>query len=362
MWTEDNIKNYPYLLVNPITDINGNTIANGPTAYTQPVQVPPAMAGLLQLTDVDIKELLGSQQQGEQMNPNSGVSGKAIELIQTRLDMQSFIYVSNLSKAIKRSGEIWLSMASDILVDKGRKMKGITEQSQAIQVELQKPAIDQKSGGLTYENDFSRAKFDVAVDVGPSSMSRKEATVRSLIQMMQMTQDPEVMSVLSASVMMNIEGEGLSDIREFFRNRLLMAGAIKPSPEEQQQVEQAKPDANTLYLQAAAQKAQADAQLSLAKIEQVKAQTDQASATAVEKLAGIQTAQRQTLLNELKTSHSMGMSQQQMQMQGQQMQDDKAMRMQEMMQSQQEGATMPESARDLPSSSQVEAPDQQSSE
>ena len=165
---------------------------------------------------------------------------------------------------------------------------------------------------------------------------------------------------------MNIEGEGLSDIREFFRNRLLNAGAIKPSPEEQQQVEQAKqqakPDANTLYLQAAAQKAQADAQLSLAKIEQVKAQTDQASATAVEKLAGIQTAQRQTLLNELKTSHSMGMSQQQMQMQGQQMQDDKAMRMQEMMQSQQEGATMPESARDLPSSSQVEAPDQQSSE
>jgi hypothetical protein len=47
MWAEDNLRNYPYLLINPITGPNGETTAAGPVAYTKSAQIPPAMAALL---------------------------------------------------------------------------------------------------------------------------------------------------------------------------------------------------------------------------------------------------------------------------------------------------------------------------
>jgi hypothetical protein len=105
MWAEDNLRNYPYLLINPITGPNGETTAAGPVAYTKSAQIPPAMAALLALTEQDMAEILGSTQQADKMV--SGISGKAVELIQTRLDMQTFIYMSNMAKAVRRCGEIW---------------------------------------------------------------------------------------------------------------------------------------------------------------------------------------------------------------------------------------------------------------
>ena len=120
MWAEDNLRNYPYLLVNPITGPNGESQVSGPVAYTKSPAIPPAMAALLQLTEQDMAEILGSNQQADKMVSN--ISGKAVEMIQQRLDMQSFIYMSNMAKAMRRCGEIWLSMAKDIYVEEGRKM------------------------------------------------------------------------------------------------------------------------------------------------------------------------------------------------------------------------------------------------
>ena len=42
MWKDDNIKDYPYLLINPITNEEGQKIAQGPVGYTKPSNVPPA--------------------------------------------------------------------------------------------------------------------------------------------------------------------------------------------------------------------------------------------------------------------------------------------------------------------------------
>lgn len=273
IWADDNIKNYPYLLVNQLTDLNGNAVAVGPQAYTRSPTVPPAMVALLQLTEQDMQDVLGNQQAGEQIQPN--ISGKAIELIQNRLDMQSFIYISNLAKAIKRSGEIWLSMAKDIFVEEGRKVKGISENGEVASIELMRPNIA-KTGEAIYENDLSKADFDVAVDVGPSSASKKQSVVRSLTGMMQLTQDPQDMKVLSAMAMMNMEGEGLKDTRKYYRKQLLQLGAVEPTEEEQQELMQAaqnqQPDPQALFLTASAKqadamatKAHSDSLLSIAK-------------------------------------------------------------------------------------------------
>ena len=113
MWAEDNLRNYPYLLVNPITGPNGEPSISGPVAYTKSPAIPPAMAALLQLTEQDMAEILGNNQQADKMVSN--ISGKAVEMIQQRLDMQTFIYMSNFAKGMQRCGESWLSMARDIL-------------------------------------------------------------------------------------------------------------------------------------------------------------------------------------------------------------------------------------------------------
>lgn len=264
-WADDNLKNYPYMLINPVTDLNGNEVV-GQIPYTQSAQIPAAMAALLQLTEDDMRDLLGNQQQGEEVVGN--VSTETAMLTQNRLDMQTFIYMSNMAKAVKRCGQIWLGMAKDIFVEKNRKMKAIGSQDEISQVELMRPVID-KDGKQVHENDFSRAQLDVTVDVGPSSSTKRAATVRSLVNMAKLTEDPETKQVLGAMAMMNMEGEGVAEVRKYFRRKLIKMGVVEPTEQEAKdlQEEQANtpPSPQDEYLNAAAEaerargvKAQAD--------------------------------------------------------------------------------------------------------
>lgn len=314
MWSEDNLKNYPYLLVNPILDSMGNTSAIGPASYTRSPQIPPAMAALLQLTDQDMQDLLGNQQAGEELQPN--MSGKAVELVQNRLDMQTFIYISNFSKAIKRSGEIWLGMAKEILIEEGRKMKGITMQGESQQVELLKPMMDD-SGGVTYENDLSEASFDIAVEVGPSSASKRQATVRALTGMMSITQDPETLQVLGAMTMMNMEGEGIKDVRDYFRKKLLRMGVVKPSEDEAKELQaeaaNQQPDPNAEFLKASAEQAQAqaakaraDTVLTIAQSEKARADTSQSEAKTMEIISNIDVSHKDLALRGMQMNKGKG--------------------------------------------------------
>ena len=281
MWAEDNLKNYPYLLINTLTDANGSPMVAGPVAYTKPPALPPSMAALLQLTEVDMQEILGSPGQGDKMV--SHLSGKTVELVQQRLDMQTFIYMSNMAKAVKRCGEIWLSIARDIFIEEGRKMKTVHESGKMEPIELMKPVVNEE-GEIEYENDLSSAEYDVVVTVGPASSTKRLATVRALTDMMTMTQDPEMTQVLSAMAMLNMEGEGISDVRDYFRKKLLMMGVLKPTEAEAEEMavaaQNAQPDPQAQYLQAAseeaiarASKAQADSILAVAKAEEARAKT-----------------------------------------------------------------------------------------
>jgi hypothetical protein len=300
MWAEDNLKDYPYLLVNPITGPNGEQQISGPIAYTKSPQIPPAMAALLQITETDMQEILGNPQGADKMV--SGISGKAVEMIQTRVDMQSFIYMSNFAKGMKRSGEIWLSMARDIYVEEKRKMKAIAATGESSVVELMKPAIDTETGAMVMENDLSSATFDVIAEVGPSSSSKKQATVRALTGMLAMTQDPETAQVLTAMAMMNMEGEGLSDTNAYFRKKLLRMGVVQPTEDEAQELMaemQGKPqDPNAMYLQAAAEEATAKAAQARANTVKTVADAELSRAKTLETLGKVdETAQNMALTN-----------------------------------------------------------------
>ena len=298
MWAEDNLRNYPYLLINPITGPNGETTAAGPVAYTKSAQIPPAMAALLALTEQDMAEILGSSQQADKMV--SGISGKAVELIQTRLDMQTFIYMSNMAKAVRRCGEIWLSMSKDIYVEEKRKMKTVGAMEEVGSIELMKPQIDEETGELIYENNLGDALFDVAVDVGPSSSSRRDATVRALTGMMQVTTDPTTQQVLQAMAIMNMEGEGIGDIKEYFRKQLVQMGVMQPTEEEQQQMMEAQAnvqqDAQTTYLLAEAAKSQAQAIQAQANTEYTLARSEETKAKTIQTLSSVDIDERKSAI------------------------------------------------------------------
>lgn len=296
-WENAHLKNYAYMLARPITDANGNPQITGPIGFTKAPEIPPAQAALLQLTDTDMQSILGNQGEADKMVSN--ISGKAVELIQTRLDMQTFIYMSNFAKAIRRAGEIWLSMAKDIYVEEGREMKTIGQTQEVSTVILGEPEAAPKTGAVRKGIDFSRAAFDVAVDVGPAFTSRREATVRAITGIMQMTQDPETMQVLTATALMNMEGEGLSDLREYNRKKLVQMGVLKPTDEEAQMMaaQAGEKSANDKALEgmaaeaeAKATKARVDVVKTLAEVEKIKADVEKINAETIETLAGVDMA------------------------------------------------------------------------
>jgi hypothetical protein len=303
MWAKDNLMNYPYMLINPVTGADGSQAPSGPVGYTKPPAVPPAMAALLSVTEQDIRDVLGNQEQGDKIVSN--ISGKAVEMVQQRLDMQTFIYMSNMSKAIRRCGEVWLGMAKDVYVEPKRKMKMISAQNDMSSVELLRPTVDEDTGEIKMENDLSDANLDVTVDVGPSFTSQRAAIVRSLTGMMAITQDPQAQQVLQSVAIMNMEGEGLSDVRNFFRKKMVEAGVVQPTEEEMMQMQAAmanqEPDPNAVFLQAAAEEAMAKAAGARAGVVKTVADAELARAKTMSTLSSINLDERAQLIKLLET-------------------------------------------------------------
>jgi hypothetical protein len=274
-WAEQNVNNPAYLLLNPIEQPDGSTQPMGPIGYTKPPAIPETTAALLQITASDLQELTGVQEATEEMQAE--MSGKAIELIQDRQDQNNFIYMSNMSRAMKRCGQVWLGMARDIYVETGRRMKKVADSGETSAITLMEPTTDYRTGRTIAGHDMARAKFDVISDVGPSTSTRRAATVRSLVGMMGVAPDDETRIVLGSMAMLNMEGEGLDDVRKYFRKRLLNMGAIEPTQEEQEEMEAAaeaeQPDAAEELLRGEAEKARSQSMLNTARVAETEAKT-----------------------------------------------------------------------------------------
>jgi hypothetical protein len=192
-------------------------------------------------------------------------------------------------------------MAKDIYVEENRRMKKVGAQDNITNIQLLRPVINQETGAMELENDLSRANFDVTADVGPSSSSKKAATVRALTGMMQITQDPETLQVLGSMAMMNMEGEGIDEVQQFFRNRLIKMGVVKANEKEQEQLmaeaQNQQPDPNAVFLQAAAEEATAKASQARANVVKTIADAELSKAKTVETMAGIDISEQNAALN-----------------------------------------------------------------
>lgn len=285
LWADDNIENYPYLLAGTVNNLDGSVVQTGPVGYTKAPNLPPAVAALIQTTEQDLSDLLGNQDRGEELLPNQ--SGKAVELIQNKIDMQAFIYLDNFGVAMKRLGEVWLAMKREVTVEEGRTMKTVGPDGSVGMITVGRKQVDPESGEMYEENDLSDAKFGVDVQVGPTSASKRAAAVRALTGMAAISTNPDTKNVLELLSIMNMEAEGVQDIRSWARKQLLQLGAVRPTQEERQEMEEdsqnQQPSAQDQYLMSEVakngeemRKIQADtlktmtaAQLDAAKVEEI---------------------------------------------------------------------------------------------
>jgi hypothetical protein len=294
-WADDNIANHAYLRVNPLMNSDGSMAAGGPLGYTKAPAIPPALGGLLQFVSQDMKDILGSAQDQEKVVAN--ISGKAVEMLQQGMDRLTAIYLDNFKQGMKCVGEIWKSMARDVYVTKGRRLKVVAADGTRASVVVGAPGLDEEGVPLKGgRNNIAEEDLDVVVDVGPSTVTKRAATVRALTGMLAIIPQDDVATrqVITAAALANMEGEGLADIQDFFRRQLVRQGVIKPTEQEQQELmqeQQAKgampPDPQTQTLLAMAQKEAnlaekakadtmrtlADTQLTQAKIKQTEAST-----------------------------------------------------------------------------------------
>jgi hypothetical protein len=297
MWSRDNIDRYPYLLVNPLTDAAGQMIPTGPIAYTKPPQIPPALAGLIQLVGADLQELLGTN--GDQQEVVSNISAKAVELIQNRLDMADFVFMDNLKQSMRRAGEIWLSMARDLYDEDERPMRVVKADGSDEVRKLRVPGTG-KDGAAIYLNDPNAGKFKAVADVGPSFTTRRDGTVRAITGMLQFVEDLQDKAVLTGVAIQNLEGEGLQDVKDYWRRKMVAMGVTQPTEDEQAELQAAqqnqKPDPQSEFLMAEAEKSRAAAAKMLQEIETLASKAKEHEASAAEKLAKIEALDLQTIM------------------------------------------------------------------
>lgn len=269
-WANDAVEDYAYLRINMITDQNGAPVAAGAAGYTKSPSIPPALAALYAMVEEDIKEILGNQG-GEEIVSN--IAKDTVEQIHARLDMHTFIYMSNMAKSVQRAAEVWLSMAKELYPDQGRRMKVLNTEGGTSSVEMTEG-----------ENDLSTAKYNVTTSVAPASASRKTAIVRNMMNMARATTDPELQLVTSLTAAMNSEGEGTDGLRKFARKKLVGMGVEEPTDEEAEEMraqaesQAEQKDPATIIAEAELMKAKADVEE--ARIRRMTAEADKAKKMA----------------------------------------------------------------------------------
>lgn len=278
-WARDNIERFPFLPINVLKNADGSIAATGPTAYTQPPQISPGLQGIIQLADSDLKELTGSAEQAEKVIANT--SAEAIQLVQNQVGMYTYTYLDNMRKSMQRGGEIYAQIAREVYGEK-RVMTVVNQEGDEERVELMTEGINMETGLPELQNDITKTKWDVIVDVGPSTTSKKDQTVKNCIAILQALgpQSP-YSNAIAGTMLENMEGEGMERVREFAHKTMLQQGVIEPQTDEdkeymqqlQQQQAQQPPDAQSQALMAMAQKEQAAAIKATADTELVKAKT-----------------------------------------------------------------------------------------
>lgn len=286
-WAEANINRAPYALARALRNEDGSIAVPGPLGKVEPPQVQPAMAALIQISAADIAELTNADDGADEVKSN--ISAEAMDIAATRTDDKAEIYLDNFRQSMQRCGEIYQAMAAEVYVEEGREVDTLTADGKTHGKATLFEGVTDDLGRYRIRNDLSAGKYRVISDVTEKTATRRDKTVRSLVGIAQIAQqtDPTLASAALNTAVQNMDGEGIKELQEWNRKRLVAEGVIQPTEEEAEAMAQAaqeqKPDPQAEALQAVAEKERAaagkyvaDTALSEAKTEQTIALTEKA--------------------------------------------------------------------------------------
>lgn len=113
-----------------------------------------------------------------------------------------------------------------------------------------------------------------------------------------------------------MEGEGISEVRDFFRRKLILLGVVRPTKAEMEEMMQAQAnrpeDPNSIFLQAAAEEAVAKAAKARADTIETVAAAELKRAQTVETMAKVSGAEQDQAIKALQTMGSAAIAAQQL--------------------------------------------------
>jgi hypothetical protein len=270
-WATANVDRPAYLLADAVRDEAGNPVQFGPLGYRKPPELAPVDATILQIANSDLIE---DQVDGAgQVRAN--VSAEAMDIAATRVDSKSGIYLDNIRQSVQRGGEVYLSMATEVYSEDGRVVDTMDEEGGDGQAVLKKMI----EGGAVV-NDFTHARYKVIVSVSEATATRRDKTVKSMLSTAQVANvagDQELAQIAILTAVLNQDGEGLKDMQDYARKRLVSLGAVEPTDDEAQAMTEA---AENTPPDPFAQVAEAQAADFMASADKKQAELEQIAATA----------------------------------------------------------------------------------
>ena len=252
--------NYPYLLQNMV-DKAGRPLPLGPIGQLLGQPIPQALAASIDITRGAVEDVANPGLPQNIADPD--LSGKAVIALQNMLDRQTYVYQDHMKFAKRRDGEIFASMASEV-IDTPREVTLTLPDGTRKKAKIMDTVVDKQTGEIVAVNDITGLEFDVFADIGQSYTTRKEQTLDQLSTAIAdlLPQDP-LRNILMLKKLKLMGGVDFDDVRDYANNQLVLMGIRKPeTPEEEQllvqaqQSQQGQQDPNMVLAMAEMKKAQ----------------------------------------------------------------------------------------------------------
>lgn len=273
-WDMANISNFSYLPFNHVDD-SGNPIPA--PERQQPAILPSAQIQLLQLS-VDQMRAASGQQQANFGIHSEATSGVGIQRLKLQGEIATFHFLDALNRALKYEIRVILELiCSGKIIDTKRvvRMMGIDGVASHATLDPTAEQSYQEIGISDIQKIFNPTigEYDVAIDTGPSYMTKRVEAATQLSQIAQ--QNPQMMQIAGDLIMKSMDVPYADQIAE------RMAKMLPPQLQDQKgqpqlppQVQNAMQMAQQHIMQQDQLLAETNAQLAKAKDESLRKETE----------------------------------------------------------------------------------------
>ncbi len=294
-WENDNLA---YKLLDPLPDVNGNLMPPAPIGYTKPSQLDPSIVAIIGIITEHVQQITGGMPQ-DSIDPNS--SGKALNAMLKRENQNTQDMMDNIANAVKRMGEVYQAIASDIY-NTPRSLRTLGKDGIEGKVSLLGQVLDEETGELVTANVLSGKRFMAFADTGPLYDTDREQSVEELKGMLDALSQTEAGAkytpAIIAMILQNITGPNLEPLKKIVRQDMMIQGLIDPETDEEkqfvQQAQQPKDDPQAQLAKSLGEQAESEGRERDSKVLVNTADASKKAAEEREILAGIEMDQAKT--------------------------------------------------------------------